>query len=140
MEVTRRLDAVLPAHCVLASNTSALPITLLAQATTRPERFIGLHFFSPADRMPLVEVIRGRDTSDQSLAHALDLVAQLRKTPIVVNDHRGFFTSRFIGSFVDDGIAMLAEGVALALIEGAHQTCPYSKAVRGNIDVVLNLV
>ena len=115
--ILRQLDAVLPAHCLVASNTSSLPITLLAQAGAHPARFIGMHFFSPAERMPLVEVIRGRDTSDQSLAHALDLVAQLRKTPIVVNDHRGFFTSRFIGSFVDDGIAMLAEGVAPALIE-----------------------
>ncbi len=116
-DILRQLDAVLPPHCLVASNTSSLPITLLAQAGAHPERFIGMHFFSPAERMPLVEVIRGRDTSDQSLAHALDLVAQLRKTPIVVNDHRGFFTSRFIGSFVDDGIAMLAEGVAPALIE-----------------------
>ena len=116
-DILRQLDAVLPAHCLVASNTSSLPISLLAQAGAHPERFIGMHFFSPAERMPLVEVIRGRATSDQSLAHALDLVAQLRKTPIVVNDHRGFFTSRFIGSFVDDGIAMLAEGVAPALIE-----------------------
>ena len=116
-DILRQLDAVLPPHCLVASNTSSLPITLLAQAGAHPERFIGMHFFSPAERMPLVEVIRGRDTSDQSLAHALDLVAQLRKTPIVVNDHRGFFTSRFIGAFVDDGIAMLAEGVAPALIE-----------------------
>ncbi len=116
-DILRQLDAVLPAHCLVASNTSSLPITLLAQAGAHPQRFIGMHFFSPAERMPLVEVIRGRDTSDQSLAHALDLVAQLRKTPIVVNDHRGFFTSRFIGAFVDDGIAMLAEGVAPALIE-----------------------
>ena len=116
-DILRQLDAVLPAHCLVASNTSSLPITLLAQTGAHPERFIGMHFFSPAERMPLVEVICGRDTSDQSLAHALDLVAQLRKTPIVVNDHRGFFTSRFIGSFVDDGIAMLAEGVAPALIE-----------------------
>ncbi len=116
-EVTRQLDAVLPEHCVLASNTSALPITLLAQASRRPERFIGLHFFSPAERMPLVEVIRGRQTSDATLAQALDFVAQLKKTPIVVNDARGFFTSRFIGAFVDDAIGMVAEGVAPALID-----------------------
>lgn len=116
-EVTRRLDAVLPAGCVLASNTSALPITLLAQASARPERFIGLHFFSPADKMPLVEVIRGRETSDATLAQALDFVAQLKKTPIVVNDARGFFTSRFIGAFVDDAIGMVAEGIDAALIE-----------------------
>lgn len=116
-EVTRRLDAVLPDDCVLASNTSALPITLLAQASVRPGRFIGLHFFSPADKMPLVEVIRGKATDDATLARALDFVGQLRKTPIVVNDARGFFTSRFIGAFVDDAIGMVAEGIAPALIE-----------------------
>ena len=116
-EVTRRLDAVLPAHCVLATNTSALPITLLAQASQRPERYIGLHFFSPADRMPLVEVIRGKQTSDETLARALDFVGQLKKTPIVVNDSRGFFTSRFIGAFIDDAIGMVAEGIAPALID-----------------------
>lgn len=116
-EVCQRLDAVLPAHCVVASNTSGLPISLLAQASSRPERFIGLHFFSPADKMPLVEVIRGQQTSATTLAHALDFVGQLKKTPIVVNDKRGFFTSRFIGAFVDDAISMVAEGIAPALIE-----------------------
>jgi len=116
-EVTRKLDAVLGERCVLATNTSALPITLLAQASRRPERFIGLHFFSPADKMPLVEVIRGKATSDATLAQALDFVAQLKKTPIVVNDARGFFTSRFIGAFIDDAIGMVAEGIAPALIE-----------------------
>ena len=116
-EVTKKLDAVLPASCVLASNTSALPISLLAQASERPDRFIGLHFFSPADKMPLVEVIRGKQTSDATLAQALDFIAQLKKTPIVVNDKRGFFTSRFIGAFVDDAIGMVAEGIAPALIE-----------------------
>ena len=116
-EVTKKLDAVLPAHCVLASNTSALPITLLAQASSRPERFIGLHFFSPADKMPLVEVVRGKQTSDEALAKSLDFIAQLKKTPIVVNDSPGFFTSRFIGAFVDDSIGMVAEGIGAALIE-----------------------
>jgi len=116
-EVTKRLDAVLPETCVLASNTSALPISLLAQASARPARFIGLHFFSPADKMPLVEVIRGRDSSDATLAQALDFVAQLKKTPIVVNDARGFFTSRFIGAFIDDAIGMVAEGVNPAMID-----------------------
>ncbi len=116
-EVTRRLDAVLSPDCVLATNTSTLPISLLAQASIRPERFIGLHFFSPADRMPLVEVIRGQQTSDQTLARALDFVAQLKKTPIVVNDARGFFTSRFIGAFIDDAISMVAEGISPPLID-----------------------
>ena len=116
-EVTKKLDAVLPPTCVLATNTSALPISLLAKASARPDRFIGLHFFSPADRMPLVEVIRGQGTSDATLAQALDFVSQLKKTPIVVNDARGFFTSRFIGAFIDDAIGMVAEGIAPALIE-----------------------
>jgi 3-hydroxyacyl-CoA dehydrogenase/enoyl-CoA hydratase/3-hydroxybutyryl-CoA epimerase len=120
-EVTRRLDAVLRPDAVVATNTSALPISLLAQASSRPERYIGLHFFSPADRMPLVEVIRGRATNDDTLARALDFVAQLKKTPIVVNDARGFFTSRFIGAFVDDAIGMVAEGIAPALIENCSR-------------------
>jgi 3-hydroxyacyl-CoA dehydrogenase / enoyl-CoA hydratase / 3-hydroxybutyryl-CoA epimerase len=116
-EVTRKLDAVLPPTCVLATNTSALPITLLAQASSHPERFIGLHFFSPAEKMPLVEVIRGKQTSDATLAQALDFIVQLKKTPIVVNDSRGFFTSRFIGAFVDDAIGMVAEGINPAMID-----------------------
>nr|WP_295082134.1 3-hydroxyacyl-CoA dehydrogenase NAD-binding domain-containing protein [uncultured Roseateles sp.] len=122
-EVTKKLDAVLPPTCVLATNTSALPITLLAQASSRPDRFIGLHFFSPADRMPLVEVIRGKATSDATLAQALDFVGQLKKTPIVVNDSRGFFTSRFIGAFVDDAIGMVAEGINPALIDNCARHC-----------------
>lgn len=110
-------DAALGSDAVLASNTSTLPITGLADYTKRPRNFVGLHFFSPVDRMPLVEVIRGRKTSDATLARALDFVARLRKTPIVVNDARGFFTSRFFGSYVNEGIAMVGEGVAPALIE-----------------------
>jgi 3-hydroxyacyl-CoA dehydrogenase/enoyl-CoA hydratase/3-hydroxybutyryl-CoA epimerase len=120
-DVTRQLDAVLRPDAVVATNTSALPISLLAQASSRPERYVGLHFFSPADRMPLVEVIRGRATSDDTLARALDFVAQLKKTPIVVNDARGFFTSRFIGAFVDDAIGMVAEGIHPALIENCSR-------------------
>src|SRR5690606_33394665 len=104
---------------ILASNTSTLPITGLASAYSRPERFIGLHFFSPVERMPLVEIIRGERTSNATLALALDFVGQLRKTPIVVNDSPGFFTSRVFGSYVDEGMAMLAEGVEPALIENA---------------------
>ncbi len=110
-------DAALGADAVLASNTSTLPITGLAALSKRPKNFIGLHFFSPVDRMPLVEVIRGKRTSDATLARALDFVQRLRKTPIVVNDSRGFFTSRFFGSYVNEGIAMVGEGVAPALIE-----------------------
>jgi 3-hydroxyacyl-CoA dehydrogenase/enoyl-CoA hydratase/3-hydroxybutyryl-CoA epimerase len=110
-------DAALGGQAVLASNTSTLPITGLAALSKRPKNFIGLHFFSPVDRMPLVEVIRGKRTSDATLARALDFVQRLRKCPIVVNDARGFFTSRFFGSYVNEGIAMVGEGVAPALIE-----------------------
>lgn len=118
-DVTRKAAAVLGAEAVFASNTSTLPITGLAQAYPRPQQFIGLHFFSPVDRMPLVEVIRGCDTNDATVARALDLIAQLRKTPIVVNDSPGFFTSRVFGTFVDEGMLMLQEGVDPVRIENA---------------------
>jgi 3-hydroxyacyl-CoA dehydrogenase/enoyl-CoA hydratase/3-hydroxybutyryl-CoA epimerase len=116
-DVTRKAEAVIPKGSVFASNTSTLPITGLAQASKRPAQFIGIHFFSPVEKMPLVEVILGKKTSEETLARALDYVAQLRKTPIVVNDSRGFYTSRCFGTFVTEGIAMLQEGVAPALIE-----------------------
>jgi 3-hydroxyacyl-CoA dehydrogenase/enoyl-CoA hydratase/3-hydroxybutyryl-CoA epimerase len=118
-EVTARAEAVIPPTAVVASNTSTLPITGLAQASKRPDQYIGIHFFSPVDKMPLVEVIVGRRTSPATLARALDYVAQLKKTPIVVNDSRGFYTSRVIGTFTSEGQAMLAEGIAPALIENA---------------------
>jgi 3-hydroxyacyl-CoA dehydrogenase/enoyl-CoA hydratase/3-hydroxybutyryl-CoA epimerase len=102
---------------VIASNTSTLPITGLASAIDQPERFIGLHFFSPVDKMPLVEIIRGEQTDDVTLARAFDFVMQINKTPIVVNDSRGFFTSRVFSTFTSEGIAMLGEGVSPALIE-----------------------
>jgi 3-hydroxyacyl-CoA dehydrogenase/enoyl-CoA hydratase/3-hydroxybutyryl-CoA epimerase len=116
-DVTRKAEAVIPKGAVFASNTSTLPITGLAQASKRPAQFIGIHFFSPVEKMPLVEIIVGKKTSDETLARALDYVAQLRKTPIVVNDSRGFYTSRCFGTFVTEGIAMLQEGVVPALIE-----------------------
>jgi 3-hydroxyacyl-CoA dehydrogenase/enoyl-CoA hydratase/3-hydroxybutyryl-CoA epimerase len=116
-DVTRKAEAVMPKVSVFASNTSTLPITGLAQASKRPAQFIGIHFFSPVEKMPLVEVIVGKKTSEETLARALDYVAQLRKTPIVVNDSRGFYTSRCFGTFVTEGIAMLQEGVVPALIE-----------------------
>jgi 3-hydroxyacyl-CoA dehydrogenase/enoyl-CoA hydratase/3-hydroxybutyryl-CoA epimerase len=118
-EVTKRAEAVIPKTAVFASNTSTLPITGLAQASKRASRFIGIHFFSPVDKMPLVEVIVGKKTSRETLARALDFVKQLKKTPIVVNDSRGFFTSRVIGTITAEGQAMLAEGIAPALIENA---------------------
>lgn len=116
-DVIARISAALPAGVPIASNTSGLPITSLAEYSDRPDRFIGLHFFSPAERMPLVEIIRGAKTDDTSWAHALDFVGALRKTPITVNDGPGFFTTRFIGSFVTASLAMLEEGVKPALIE-----------------------
>ena len=118
-EVTKKAEAQLGADRVFASNTSTLPITSLAQASSRPENFIGLHFFSPADKMPLVEIIVGRQTSDETLARAFDFVLQIGKTPIVVNDSRGFYTSRVFATYVMEGIAMLKEGVHPRSIEVA---------------------
>jgi 3-hydroxyacyl-CoA dehydrogenase/enoyl-CoA hydratase/3-hydroxybutyryl-CoA epimerase len=118
-DVTKRSEAVLPVNAVFGSNTSTLPITGLAAASVRPERFIGIHFFSPVERMPLVEIIRGRESGDEALATALDYVRFIGKTPIVVNDSRGFFTSRVFATYVNEGLAMLAEGVPPALIENA---------------------
>jgi 3-hydroxyacyl-CoA dehydrogenase/enoyl-CoA hydratase/3-hydroxybutyryl-CoA epimerase len=118
-DVTAKTQAVTRDGIVFASNTSTLPISGLAQAATRPERFIGLHFFSPVDRMPLVEIILGPKTSQETLAHALDFVGQIRKTPIVVNDSRGFYTSRVFSVFVHEGLRMLEEGVRPALIENS---------------------
>lgn len=118
-EVLNSAEAAVPQAAILASNTSTLPITGLAESCARPGQFIGMHFFSPVERMPLVEIIIGRQTSRHTLAVALDLVAALRKTPIVVNDGPGFFTSRVFCSYIDEGMAMLAEGVAPTLIENA---------------------
>jgi 3-hydroxyacyl-CoA dehydrogenase/enoyl-CoA hydratase/3-hydroxybutyryl-CoA epimerase len=104
---------------IFASTTSTRPITGLAAAAARPERFVGLHFFSPVERMPLVEIIKGAKTSAGTLARAYDYVLQIGKTPIVVNDSRGFYTSRTFGTFVMEGCAMLAEGIPAAVIENA---------------------
>jgi 3-hydroxyacyl-CoA dehydrogenase/enoyl-CoA hydratase/3-hydroxybutyryl-CoA epimerase len=118
-ETTRLAEAVIPANSIFASNTSTLPISELATASVRPEQFIGLHFFSPVERMPLVEVIVGKATSQATLARALDFVAQLKMTPIVVNDSRGFYTSRVFQTFIHEGMLLLEEGVTPALIENA---------------------
>ncbi len=115
----REAEGVIGPEAIVATNTSTLPITSLAAYSGRPAQFLGLHFFSPVDRMPLVEIIRGRDTSDATVAHAFDLVRALGKTPIVVNDGRGFYTSRVFAAYVHAGIAALQEGVAPALIENA---------------------
>ena len=116
---TRQSEAVIPETAVYASNTSTLPITELAKASKRPNQFIGLHFFSPVDKMPLVEIIVGEKTDDATLAKGFDYVGQIGKTPIVVNDSRGFYTSRVFGTYVSEGIAMLAEGVHPRSIEVA---------------------
>jgi 3-hydroxyacyl-CoA dehydrogenase/enoyl-CoA hydratase/3-hydroxybutyryl-CoA epimerase len=102
---------------------------MLAEGVRRQEDFVGLHFFSPVDKMPLVEIIRGAKTTDETVARALDVVALIRKTPIVVNDSRGFFTSRVIGTFCNEGIAMLAEGVHPASIEQASSQAGYPAPV-----------
>ncbi len=118
-EVTRQAEAVIPSSAVFASNTSTLPISSLARASARPEQFIGLHFFSPVDKMPLVEIIKGEKTSAATLARAFDYVQQIRKTPIVVNDSRGFYTSRVFATYVMEGLALLAEGAHPRAIEVA---------------------
>jgi len=118
-DVTAKTEAVIPKNAVFASNTSSLPITELATASKRPKQFIGIHFFSPVDKMALVEIIVGKKTDEETLARALDFVGQLRKTPIVVNDSRGFYTSRVFGTFTYEGQRMLEDGIEPALIENA---------------------
>jgi 3-hydroxyacyl-CoA dehydrogenase/enoyl-CoA hydratase/3-hydroxybutyryl-CoA epimerase len=117
-------DVVNP-DALLCSNTSTLPISELAEGVNRPDDFIGLHFFSPVDKMPLVEIIRGAKTSDKAVAHAVDVVQRIRKTPIVVNDSRGFYTSRVIGTQINEGLAMLGEGVHPMSIERAATQAGY---------------
>jgi 3-hydroxyacyl-CoA dehydrogenase / enoyl-CoA hydratase / 3-hydroxybutyryl-CoA epimerase len=127
--VMAEIEPHLAPDALLGSNTSTLPITGLAENVTRPADFIGLHFFSPVDKMPLLEIIRGEQTSDETLYRALDVAKLLRKTPIVVNDSRGFFTSRVIGTFLNEGIAMLAEGIPAATIEQASSQAGYPAPV-----------
>ncbi len=116
-ETTKKVQAVLGPDVIFGSNTSTLPITELAKAWDKPENFIGVHFFSPVEKMPLVEIILGKNTGDAAIAKALDYVAAIKKTPIVVNDSRGFYTSRCFGTYVQEGTIMLAEGIKPALIE-----------------------
>ncbi|MCK5770641.1 3-hydroxyacyl-CoA dehydrogenase NAD-binding domain-containing protein [Algiphilus sp.] len=118
-DVTARTEAVIPESATFASNTSTLPITSLATASKRPEQFIGLHFFSPVDKMPLVEIIKGEKTSPETLAKGFDYVQQIKKTPIVVNDSRGFYTSRVFATYPMEGLALLAEGQHPRAIEVA---------------------
>jgi len=118
-EVTKKTLAVVGAECIFATNTSTLPITDLASASDMPEQFIGIHFFSPVDKMLLVEIIKGARTGDRAVAKALDYVRQIRKTPIVVNDARFFYANRCILPYVNEGVRMITEGVEPALIENA---------------------
>jgi 3-hydroxyacyl-CoA dehydrogenase/enoyl-CoA hydratase/3-hydroxybutyryl-CoA epimerase len=118
-EVTARVEAAVGEACIFATNTSTLPISSLAKASKRPEQFIGIHFFSPVDKMMLVEIIRGKTTGDVAVAKALDYVRQIRKTPIVVNDARFFYANRCIIPYINEGIRMVAEGVEPALVENA---------------------
>ena len=116
-EVTKKAEPMIAEGGIYGSNTSTLPISGLAEAYSKPEEFIGIHFFSPVDKMQLVEIIMGEKTNDETLAKAMDYVKQIRKTPIVVNDSRGFYTSRCFGTYVSEGLAMLADGIKPAIVE-----------------------
>jgi 3-hydroxyacyl-CoA dehydrogenase/enoyl-CoA hydratase/3-hydroxybutyryl-CoA epimerase len=116
-DVIAKIQAVIGDKAIFGSNTSTLPITSLASEFKDPGRFVGIHFFSPVDRMMLVEIILGKQTGDKALAVALDYVRAIRKTPIVVNDSRGFYTSRVVGTYIREGHLMLTEGVPAAMIE-----------------------
>ena len=118
-KVTALAEAHLDANAIFATNTSTLPITDLAKASRRPERFIGIHFFSPVHKMPLIEIIKGKETGSEAVAKALDFARQLRKTPIVVNDARFFYANRCIIPYLNEGLIMVTEGVAPALVENA---------------------
>ncbi|WP_033825692.1 3-hydroxyacyl-CoA dehydrogenase NAD-binding domain-containing protein [Kitasatospora sp. MBT63] len=133
-KVFQEVQDVVAPDALLCSNTSTLPIGLLAEGVTRTADFIGLHFFSPVDKMPLVEIIRGPQTGDEALARAFDLVRQINKTPIVVNDSRGFFTSRVIGQFINEGVAMVAEGLDPVSVEQAAAQAGYPAKVLSLLD------
>ncbi|MGA5003753.1 3-hydroxyacyl-CoA dehydrogenase NAD-binding domain-containing protein [Streptomyces koyangensis] len=133
-KVFQEIQDVVAPDALLCSNTSTLPITALAEGVKRQEDFIGLHFFSPVDKMPLVEIIKGERTGDVALARAFDLVRQIKKTPIVVNDSRGFFTSRVIGHFINEGVAMVGEGLDPVSVEQAAAQAGYPAKVLSLID------
>ncbi|MYQ76129.1 MULTISPECIES: 3-hydroxyacyl-CoA dehydrogenase NAD-binding domain-containing protein [unclassified Streptomyces] len=133
-KVFQEIQDVIEPDALLCSNTSTLPITVLAEGVSRPVDFIGLHFFSPVDKMPLVEIIKGEKTGDEALARAFDLVRLIKKTPIVVNDSRGFFTSRVIGQFINEGVAMVGEGVEPASVEQAAAQAGYPAKVLSLMD------
>ncbi|MCB5906023.1 3-hydroxyacyl-CoA dehydrogenase NAD-binding domain-containing protein [Streptomyces pinistramenti] len=133
-KVFQEIEHLVAPDALLCSNTSTLPISGLAEGVERDGDFIGLHFFSPVDKMPLVEIIKGEKTGDEALARAFDLVRQIRKTPIVVNDSRGFFTSRVIGHFINEGVAMVGEGLDPASIEQAAAQAGYPAKVLSLVD------
>jgi 3-hydroxyacyl-CoA dehydrogenase/enoyl-CoA hydratase/3-hydroxybutyryl-CoA epimerase len=133
-KVFQEIQEVVAPDALLCSNTSTLPITALAEGVERQADFIGLHFFSPVDKMPLVEIIKGKRTGEEALARAFDLVRQIGKTPIVVNDSRGFFTSRVIGHFINEGVAMVGEGVEPASVEQAAAQAGYPAKVLSLMD------
>lgn len=118
-EVTKNVEAVIPDDCIFATNTSTLPITDLAKASSKPDQFIGIHFFSPVERMALVEIIKGAETGDRAVAKALDYVRQIRKTPIVVNDARFFYANRCIIPYINEGVRLVTEGTEMPLIDNA---------------------
>ncbi|MFF5932766.1 3-hydroxyacyl-CoA dehydrogenase NAD-binding domain-containing protein [Streptomyces sp. NPDC012508] len=133
-KVFEEIQDIVEPDALLCSNTSTLPITVLAEGVSRPVDFIGLHFFSPVDKMPLVEIIKGERTGGEALARAFDLVRQINKTPIVVNDSRGFFTSRVIGQFINEGVAMIGEGADPASVEQAAAQAGYPAKVLSLMD------
>lgn len=116
-KVIRNIEPILADTAVMGTNTSTLPITGLAKSSTRPANFIGIHFFSPVERMGLVEIILGKETTQETLAKTIDYVLKIRKTPVAVADHRGFYTSRVFGTYPQEGMTMLSEGIAPAIIE-----------------------
>lgn len=139
-EVTKKAEAQLADTAIFGSNTSTLPITGLAKASIRPASFIGIHFFSPVDKMGLVEIIMGQETSQEALAKSIDYVLKIKKTPIVVNDSRGFYTSRCFGTFVQEGLEMMAEGIAPAIIDNVGRATGMPRGpLEMNDDVALDL-
>lgn len=143
--VTKESEAIMPETGIFASNTSTLPITGLAKESKRPEQFIGLHFFSPVDKMPLVEIILGEKSNDTALAMCIDYVMAIKKTPIVVNDGRGFYTSRVFTTYVAEGFNMVSEGISPALIENAGKMCgmpvgPLAVADEVSIDLIYHIM
>ncbi|MFE6359261.1 3-hydroxyacyl-CoA dehydrogenase NAD-binding domain-containing protein [Streptomyces sp. NPDC057806] len=133
-KVFQEIQHLVEPDALLCSNTSTLPITALAEGVERQSDFIGLHFFSPVDKMPLVEIVKGERTGEEALARAFDLVRQIKKTPIVVNDSRGFFTSRVIGHFINEGVAMVGEGIEPASVEQAAAQAGYPAKVLSLMD------